>query len=77
MALIGHPLVNDRRYTYGFASQLLRSSSREARRSAAGAEGASPACSKAGANAEACGPDEAHDPIDDAESSSRSHNSQV
>ena len=77
MALIGHPLMNDPRYTYGFASQLLRSSGREARRSAAGAEGALPACSEAGADAEACVPDEAHDPDVDAESSGCSHNSQV
>ena len=69
--------MNDPRYTYGFASQLLRSGGRAARRSAASAEGASPACSEAGADAEACVPDEAHDLDGDAESSSCSHNSQV
>lgn len=57
LALIGHPLVNDRQYTYGFASQLLRSG-REAQRGRADAQGDLPACSEEESAAEMCVPEE-------------------
>jgi hypothetical protein len=57
LALIGHPLVNDRQYTYGFASQLLRSS-RKAQRDTEDAQGDLPVCSEEEITAGICVPEE-------------------
>ena len=57
LALIGHPLVNDRQYTYGYASQLLRSG-RKAQRGRGDAQGDLPACSEEESAAEMFVPEE-------------------
>ena len=57
LALIGHPLVNDRQYTYGFASQLLRSG-RKAQRGREDAQGDLPTCIEEESAAEMCVPEE-------------------
>ena len=62
MALIGHPVVNDKQYTYGFATQMLRTGS-TAQGGGQGSQGATEECIEAecDADAEACTPDEASD----------------
>lgn len=60
MALIGHPVVNDKQYTYGFAAQMLRSG-RAAQHSGQGAQGREDSCQQVECNADAevCVPDDA------------------
>ena len=60
MALIGHPVVNDKQYTYGFAAQMLRSG-RAAQHIGQGAQGGEDSCNEVecDADAEMCMPDEA------------------
>ncbi len=72
MALIGHPVVNDKQYTYGFATQMLRSGS-AAQRSGQDAQSDEDPCSEADgdADAEACVPDEAADSCSSSSSSSQ------
>ena len=57
MALIGHPVVNDKQYTYGFAAQMLRAGSAAECRGQ-DARGNDGPCEEAQCDAEACVPDE-------------------